>query len=67
MELASATVVASRFAERSLLGAGIAAHKVAVIPYGVNTDWFAGKTRRSECATALFALKANKFSAAGLA
>ena len=41
LALASKIVVASRFTERSLLDAGIPAEKIAVIPYGVNWDWFA--------------------------
>ena len=41
--LASRIVVASRFTERSLLDAGIPAEKIAVIPYGVNWDWFAAQ------------------------
>lgn len=39
--LASKIVVASRFSERSLLDAGVAPEKIAVIPYGVNSNWFA--------------------------
>ena len=45
MSLATRIVVASKFAERSLLDAGIGSEKIAVIPYGVNFDWFAGKPR----------------------
>jgi glycosyltransferase involved in cell wall biosynthesis len=44
MALATRIVVASRFSERSLLDAGIPAEKIAVIPYGVNPNWFAGGT-----------------------
>ena len=47
--LASKVVVASRFTERSLLDAGVAAEKIEVIPYGVNERWFSegGKHVRS--------------------
>lgn len=41
MTLASKIVVASRFAGRSVQDAGIAAEKIAVIPYGVDWNWFA--------------------------
>ncbi len=46
MELASRIVAASRFAERSVYEAGIAAEKIAVIPYGVDSDAFAPGWRR---------------------
>lgn len=48
--MASRIVVASRFSERSLLDAGVAADKVAVIPYGVNWDWFAEGSNRPSAA-----------------
>ena len=41
MNLATRIVVASRFAGRSVQDAGIAAEKIAVIPYGVDWNWFA--------------------------
>ena len=50
MALASRIVVASRFTERSLLDAGIPAEKIAVIPYGVNWDWFAGRPEQGRTA-----------------
>ncbi len=40
MESASRIIVASRFAERSVCEAGIAAEKIEVIPYGVDADSF---------------------------
>jgi len=40
--LATRIVVASRFAEQSLLNARIPAEKITVIPYGVNSDMYAG-------------------------
>ncbi len=43
MTLASRIVVASRFAGRSVIDAGIAEEKVAVIPYGVDWNWFANE------------------------
>lgn len=47
VELASRVVVASRFSEHSLLEAGVAREKVAVIPYGVNWDFFAANGPRT--------------------
>lgn len=55
MALASRIVVASRFAERSLRDAGIGAEKTAVIPYGVDWDWFAhGETRARAAGKVVF-------------
>src|SRR5207244_1683287 len=47
LALASKIVVASRFTERSLLDAGVAAEKIAVNPYGVNWNWFADAGNRN--------------------
>ncbi len=47
MEDALRVVVASRFAERSVCEAGIAAEKVAVIPYGVDSDSFSPGEKRN--------------------
>jgi starch synthase len=48
--LASKVVVASRFTERSLLDAGVAAEKIAVIPYGVDERWFGDRGKHARCA-----------------
>lgn len=47
MALSTRIVVASRFAERSVQDAGVAAEKITVIPYGVNWDWFAEGDNRA--------------------
>ena len=46
MEIASRIVVASRFAEHSVCDAGVAAEKIAVIPYGVDADSFSPCEKR---------------------
>ena len=46
MEDASRIVVASRFSESSVREAGIAAEKIAVIPYGVDSDSFSPGEKR---------------------
>ena len=46
MEIATRVVVASRFSEHSMREAGIAAGKIEVIPYGVDSDsFFPGEKR----------------------
>ena len=47
MTLASRIVVASRFAGRSAMDAGIAQDKITVIPYGVDWNWFANDGKRT--------------------
>ncbi len=60
LNLASRVVVASRFAQRSLMDAGIAAEKTAVIPYGVNAAWFAdGCSRMGLAEKAVFLYAGN--------
>ena len=50
MTIAARVVVASSFARHSLVEAGIAAEKITVIPYGVNSGWFADGDNRAGCA-----------------
>ena len=47
MTLASRIVMASRFAARSAMDAGIAPDKITVIPYGVDWNWFANDENRT--------------------
>lgn len=55
MTLAARVVVASSFAQHSLTEAGIATEQIAVIPYGVDSDWFAdGGNRAGSTGKAIF-------------
>lgn len=68
-ELAQATriTVASHFAKRSLTDAGLAAEKIAVIPYGVNSRWFAaGASRAGVTGKAVFLYVGNLRADKGL-
>ena len=64
---ASRVVVASHFAKHSLTDAGIAAGKIAILPYGVNSGWFAaGASRAGVTGNAIFLYVGNLRTDKGL-